>query len=186
VIVSTDTPEISDVAKKYGAEVPFIRPAELAGAHSGIAAAVNHALRWLIENGSTPEYACLLLATAPLVRPETLRDALAQLEENPSKLFCFGVAAFKAPIQRAFKITQDGRIEMFHPEHFETRSQDLEPAYHDAAQFCWGRTDAFLTDAPVFSEHSIPYILPADQVQDIDTQEDWDMAEKMYRIGRDA
>jgi len=184
--VSTDSPEIADVAIKYGAEVPFLRPAELADAHKSIGAPLSHALNWLRENEQEPNYVCLLLATAPFVRPQTLRDALSLLEKNPSKFFCFGVVKFAAPIQRAFKISQQGTIEMFQPEHFTSRSQDLEPAYHDAAQFCWGRIEGYLNDVPPFSEHSIPYILPSYDVQDIDTQEDWDKAEKMYRIREDA
>ncbi|WP_281201819.1 pseudaminic acid cytidylyltransferase [Magnetovibrio blakemorei] len=186
VIVSTDSPEVADVAQKYGAEVPFLRPAELADAHMSIGATLNHAINWLRENDRQPDYVCLLLATAPFVRPQTLRDAFSRLEENPSKFFCFGVVKFAAPIQRAFKISQQGTIEMFQPEHFASRSQDLEPAYHDAAQFCWGRVEGFLNNLPSFSEHSIAYILPSTEVQDIDTQEDWDKAEIMCRMREEA
>ncbi|MCR4376863.1 MAG: pseudaminic acid cytidylyltransferase [Rhodospirillales bacterium] len=186
VIVSTDSPEIADVARKYGAEVPFLRPAELADAYIGIGGPLSHAINWLRENDRQPDFVCLLLATAPFVRPQILRDAFSLLEKNPSKFFCFGVVKFEAPIQRAFKISQQGTIEMFQPEYFESRSQDLEPAYHDAAQFCWGRIEGFLNEIPPFSGHSIPYILPSSEVQDIDTQEDWDKAEKMYCRGKDA
>jgi len=184
--VSTDSPEIADVAVKYGAEVPYLRPAELADDQKNIGAPLTHALNWLRKHGQKPDYVCLLLATAPFVRPQTLHDAFSQLEKNPSKTFCFGVVKFAAPIQRAFKISKEGTIEMFQPECFETRSQDLEPAYHDAAQFSWGRAEGYLNKVPPFSEHSIPYILPSYDVQDIDTQDDWVRAEKLYRIREDA
>jgi N-acylneuraminate cytidylyltransferase len=186
VIVSTDSPEIADVARKYGAEVPFLRPAELADAHSSIGAPFGHAINWLREHDWLPDYVCLLLATAAFVRPQTLRDAFSLLEKNPSKFFCISVVKFSAPIQRAFKISPQGTIEMFQPEHFSSRSQDLEPAYHDAAQFSWGRIEGHLNKLHPFSGHSIPYILPAYDVQDIDTQEDWDKAEKMFQMREDT
>ena len=95
--------------------------------------------------------------------------------------FAFSVTSYAFPIQRAVRITPDGRVDAIYPEHRMTRSQDLEHAYHDAGQFYWGTARAFLEDMPLFAPHSIGVILPRHLVQDIDTLEDWDQAELMYR-----
>lgn len=181
VAVSTDDQEIADVAREFGAEIPFMRPAELADDYTGTLAVINHALGWFCENDRKPDYACVLYATAPFVKAETLRDSFALLEGDASRSFCFGVTEFRFPIQRAIKISEQGVIEMFQPENFESRSQNLEKTYHDAGQFYWGKVDGFLAGLRMFSEHSIPYVLPSYQVQDIDTPDDWVMAEAIYK-----
>ena len=88
------------------------------------------------------------------------------------------------PIQRAIRITPSGNVEMFHPEHFHTRSQDLEEVYHDAGQFYWGRAEAWLEERPLFTTASAGYILPRHRVHDIDLEEDWILAEAMFRALR--
>jgi len=100
--------------------------------------------------------------------------------------YCFSVTKFAFPIQRAVKIVQDNKMNMFYPRHLNTRSQDLEEAYHDAGQFYWGKAQAFKDELPLFSEMSTPYILPRYLVQDIDTLEDWIRAEAMYRVLQEA
>ncbi|WP_076410831.1 pseudaminic acid cytidylyltransferase [Shewanella sp. UCD-KL12] len=186
VIVSTDDNEIAEIAKCYGAEVPFFRPAELSDDFATTGVVISHALNWLIENDDKPEYACVMYATAPFIRAEALSEALTILKQNPQKKFCFGVTEFPSPIQRAFKINLAGDIEMFQPEHFSSRSQDLEKAYHDAGQFYWGSTDGFLDSQGMFSSDSIPYPLPIHQVQDIDTPDDWLRAEAMFRAMKES
>ena len=96
--------------------------------------------------------------------------------------YCFSVTSFEFPIQRAIKISNKGCVEMFYPKFFNTRSQDLEEAYHDAGQFYWGKARAFEDELPLFSEGSIPYILESFLVQDIDTEENWKRAEIMYQV----
>ena len=100
--------------------------------------------------------------------------------EQKDKNFAFSVSSFPFPVQRALKRSADGVMPMY-PESICKRSQDLEEAYHDAGQFYWGRTTAHLQNKPMFSEHSIPIILPRHLVQDIDTPEDWLRAELMYQ-----
>ncbi len=95
--------------------------------------------------------------------------------------YAFSVTSYAFPIQRAIRITKNNRIEMFNPEHLNTRSQDLESAYHDAGQFYWGRVDAWLAGKPIFSPDAVPIVLPRHRVQDIDTPEDWDQAEWIFR-----
>jgi pseudaminic acid cytidylyltransferase len=185
VLVSTDDDEIAKIARDYGAEVPFKRPAELSDDYATSIEVVLHAINWLAEHDIAPENLCLLYATAPLVRAKHLRESLALLEATPEKQFCFSVTEYHYPIQRALHISAQGEIEMFQPEHLLTRSQDLKRAYHDAGQFYWGRTSAFLAGSVVFSSCSLPYILAPHQVQDIDTLEDWHRAELLVKLSQE-
>jgi pseudaminic acid cytidylyltransferase len=180
IMVSTEDEEIAMVARTWGADVPFLRPRELADDHVSTNAVVKHAIAWHREQSVVVDYACCLYATAPLVRPEDLRIAFERLMAS-SKAFVFSVARFSFPIQRALRMSQTGEVEAFYPEYRMTRSQDLEPAYHDAGQFYWGRAEAFLKDLPVFAPHSLGYLLPGYRVQDIDTEEDWVRAEWLFR-----
>ncbi len=181
VIVSTDDQEISKIAIEQGAEVPFMRPEELANDHAGTLAVIKQAIEWFYENDTAPNEVCCLYATAPFVQVKSLRNAYQQLQ-NTQADYCFTVTSFPFPIQRAIKITKENKVEMFQQEHFNTRSQDLEEAYHDAGQFYWGQATAFKAMKPLFSENASPYILPRYLVQDIDTPEDWIRAELMYQV----
>jgi len=180
IIVSTDDQEIAKLAKEHGATVPFVRPAELSDDYTGTGDVVKHAVEWIIKNLGKPEYVCTVYATAPFIKPTDIIKGLKLLQENDCQIV-FTVTSFPFPIQRAIKITGNGRVQMFQPEHFMTRSQDLEPSYHDAGQFYWSVTDAVLNNISAFSEVSIPLTLPRHQVQDIDTVEDWQRAELMFK-----
>ena len=181
IIVSTDDTEIAEISKRYGAEVPFMRPAELSDDYVGTGTVVKHAAEWVIENIGKPDYICTLYATAPFIKPDDLIDGLNFLIKSNSQI-AFTVTSFPFPIQRAIKMTENGRVAMFQPEHFMTRSQDLEPAYHDAAQFYWAKTDAILNEVSPFSEEAVPLIIPRYRVQDIDTPEDWIRAEQLFKL----
>ncbi len=181
VIVSTDDIEIAEVAKSFGAEVPFMRPDELANDYTATISVIKHAIEWFDEQGQSPEEVCCLYATAPFVTSENIQKAYLQLLKNRAE-YCFTATSFSFPIQRAIKINQNSEVSMFYPEHFNTRSQDLEEAYHDAGQFYWGRARAFKDGLSFFSEVATPFILPRYLVQDIDTLEDWIRAESMYRV----
>ncbi len=181
IIVSTDDQEIAEIAKKYGAEVPFIRPEELANDMAGTLPVIKHAIEWFVQYESAPSEVCCLYATAPFVQAQTLQKAYRQLQDTKAE-YCFTVTSFPFPIQRAIKVNAENRVQMFYPEKFNARSQDLEDAYHDAGQFYWGQAKAFLALKPLFSEHASPYVLPRHLVQDIDTAEDWKRAELMYQV----
>lgn len=183
ILLSTDDAEIAAVAKAHGAEVPFLRPADLADDHTGTTAVVAHAIRWLGEHGPPPDEVCCIYATAPFLRASDLRDGLQQLQD-PGTDYAFAVTDYAFPIQRAVKLLANGHVEMFAPEQFTTRSQDLEPAYHDAGQFYWGRAAAWLAEKPIFADYSAAVLLPRSRVQDIDTPEDWHIAEQMFRASR--
>ena len=180
VVVSTDDAEIAEVARQYGAQVPYMRPAALSDDHTGTTAVVAHAINWFAAQGNTPEQVCCLYATAPFVSAGDLCRGLAVLTETGAD-YAFAVTSYAFPIQRAIRITPAGRVEMFSPEHFNTRSQDLEEAYHDAGQFYWGHANAWLANKMIFSAASAPVKLPRHRVQDIDTPEDWTRAEWLFK-----
>jgi N-acylneuraminate cytidylyltransferase len=180
ILVSTDDEEIAAVARDHGAEAPFTRPAELADDYVGTVPVIANAVRWQEEQGDALAAACCIYATAPFCRAEDLREGMRLLEEGGAD-YVFPVARFSFPIQRAVRLDAEGHIRMFQPEHYATRSQDLEPAYHDAGQWYWGTRDAWLEGRPIFAPDSRAVVLPASRVQDIDTPEDWARAELMFR-----
>jgi N-acylneuraminate cytidylyltransferase len=180
VIVSTDDEEIAAVAKAFGAEIPFVRPKALADDFTGTNAVVKQAIEWHDANGMPISHACCLYATAPFVQPRYLIEGYERLRAS-GKSFVFSVTPYPFPVQRAIRLNVSGEVEALYPEYRATRSQDLEPTYHDAGQFYWGTAQAFRDDVPMFTSSSLPIVLPPHLVQDIDTEEDWHRAELMYR-----
>lgn len=180
IIVSTDDREIAELAKQFGADVPFLRPPELSDDYAGTLPVIRHAVEWLQQQGEPVDYACCIYATAPFISPTDLERAWETIYRDNAS-YAFSVTSYAFPIQRAIRITENGRVAMFHPEYFNTRSQDLEEAWHDAGQFYWGTSQAWLEERPIFSEDAVPVTLPRHRVQDIDTPEDWTRAEWMFR-----
>jgi len=180
VIVSTDDEEIARIAKTYGAEVPFMRPAELSDDHTATIPVIAHAIQEL-QNEEPVELACCIYATAPFLQTHYLKEAYALLLKEQCD-YTFSATSFAFPIQRAIKLDESQHVQMFYPEHFSTRSQDLEEAYHDAGQFYFGTTEAWLEAKAIFAKHSSVVILPRHLVQDIDTLEDFTRAELMYKV----
>lgn len=186
IVVSTDDPEIAGIAREHGAEAPFSRPAELADDRTGTMEVIAHATRWAQDEGWPVNAVCCVYPTAPMIAPADLGAALGVLESGDWD-FVFTATDYASPIFRAFRATEAGGLEMFHPEHFHTRSQDLPRALHDAGQFYWGRPRAWLAGEPLFGARSAPLIIPRWRVQDIDTPDDWHRAEAMFRaLGRGA
>jgi pseudaminic acid cytidylyltransferase len=183
VIVSTDDAEIAGVAAAAGAEIPFLRPMSLADDHTGTNAVVRHALEWLAEQGDAVTHVCCIYATAPFLQSCYLQRGYDLLMAS-RKSFAFSVTSFPFPVQRALRLNAAGEIEAMYPEYRQTRSQDLPAAYHDAGQFYWGTTAAYLRGDVIFSTASLPVVLPRHMVQDIDTLEDWRRAELMYEVLR--
>ena len=180
VIVSTDDEEIAKIAVEYGAVVPFLRPKELSDDFTGTGAVVNHALEYLKEQGEVHDFVCTIYATAPFLDEKYLIEGFEKLKNSNAKN-AFSCTSMPFPIQRTFKITQNERCEMFWPENFHTRSQDLEEAYQDAGQFYWTNLN-IKSNEIIFGKDSILIILPRFLVQDIDTLEDWKRAEIMYEV----
>lgn len=180
VIVSTDDEQIAGFARAHGAEVPFMRPADLADDHATTASVIVHALRRLQAQGQAVELACCIYATAPLLQARYLREGRELLRAHPTRSYAFSVCGFGFPVQRALGLNEEGALTALYPQFRETRSQDLPAAFQDAGQFYWGRTEAWLRGDAVFSECSLPVILPRHLVQDIDTEEDWRRAEFLH------
>ena len=180
VVVSTDDEEIAKIAKEYGVVIPFLRPKELSDDFTGTDDVTNHAIRYLKNQGENYKYVCTIYATAPLLQKEYLIEGFEKLK-NSTAINAFSVTSMPFPIQRTFKLTDEGRCEMFMPEHYMSRSQDLEEAYQDAGQFYWKKLDV-KSEEIMFGKDSIPIILPRHLVQDIDTLEDWERAEVMYEV----
>jgi pseudaminic acid cytidylyltransferase len=178
IIVSTDDAEISAVARAFGAEVPFIRPAAIAGDHTGTTEVIAHAVEWFSAAGNCPSEVCCIYPTAPFIQTEDLREGLKLLQTGPWQ-YVFSATQFVAPVYRAFSRTSSGGLEMLFPQHFTARSQDLPAVLHDAAQFYWGKSQAWLSRAIVFDRDSTVVLIPPWRVQDIDTEDDWRHAEAM-------
>ena len=181
VIVSTDNDEIAKVAIKYGAEVPFTRPNNLSDDFSGTHEVIRHAVRWLEDCGNIVDYVCCIYATAPLIQISYLVRGFDLLK---TKNWDSVIAATKYsyPIFRSFKKLSSGGLKMVFPEHYNSRSQDLVDIYHDAGQFYWAKSKEWKKKSISFSKNSTIIELPNFLVQDIDTIDDWNNAEKIYKM----
>ncbi len=182
VLVSTDDEEIAELSKKYGAYVPFIRPQKLSDDISNTLSVVKHAIEQRDTNNNIENVLCLY-ATAPFVDAKTINQSYENfIDSNAS--FCLGITNFTFPIQRAVRISHNNRIEMINEDNANKNSQDLEEAFHDAGQFCWGKASAFKKELSIYSGSTVPYVIKNSYVQDIDTIDDWIKAETMYRLLR--
>ncbi len=181
VICSTDDEQIAQVAADAGAQVPFMRPAEISDDHAITADVIAHAVNFMQSRGHAVESVCCLYATAAFVTAPQLQEAFEIFQQQRCD-FVFSATRFDFPIQRAIYFNAEGRVEMFYPEFALTRSQDLTPAFHDAGQFYWGTSAAWLEKRRIFSPNSAAFIVPSHEVQDIDTQDDWRRAELLFQL----
>ena len=184
IFVSTDDKEIAKIAQNCGAKVPFMRDEKLSDDYATSGDVVIDAIKKIKDLGYDFDYVCTIYATAPFVQEKYLIEGFEKLKSSNAHM-AFSVTSMPFPIQRTFKLTKNGRCEMFMPEHFYSRSQDLEVAYQDAGQFYWKNLNIPLTDI-AFGMDSIPIVLPREIVQDIDTLEDWKRAEFMYKIMQES
>ena len=181
IIVSTDDDEIAETALQCGAKVPFIRPKEIADDYTGTTPVIAHATQWAINQGYELEAVCCIYATAPFIQIDDLKYGWDILHSGNWD-YSFTATEYAAPIFRSFKQRSEGGVEMFFPEEFDSRSQDLPIAFHDAGQFYWGRPSSWLEEKRIFSGRSIPIIIPRWRVQDIDNVNDWLRAELMQKL----
>jgi len=180
VMVSTDDEQIAETARRLGAEVPFMRSGRASDDHASTADAVREVLECYADAGQSFDFACCIYPAAPFNIPERLLSGYRLLSGSTADSVV-PVVRFGYPIQRALRI-EHGRLAMIMPENLTARSQDLEPAYHDAGQFYWLRVANFLRSGRLFAEHTLPLELPESEAQDIDTEEDWKVAELKYRL----
>lgn len=184
VMVSTDDEEIAGIAREHGAHVPFLRSALTSGDFAGTLDVVVEVLeRYRAENQQEFQLGCLLYATAPLVTPELLNQGLVAIEDDQGLDYVLSVVPFGSPVQRAVYI-ENNRLHMFHPEHYNTLSQDLKLSYKDAGQFFWFRTNQINEKVPVLGPSAGGVILSELEAQDIDNEGDWQMAELKYNLRR--
>lgn len=180
VVVSTDDEEIASVSRRLGAEVPFMRPAELADDHTPTVPVIAHAIRTVADLGRNADLVCCIYPGVPLLPPAELRRGLQVLEAPGSRPYVFPVLHFPSPVQRALRRLPDGSTEPLYPQYVNTRTQDLEPAYFDAGQFYWGRSEAWLSGLALHA-NGTTIVLSEDSTVDIDRPEDWRRAEALYR-----
>ena len=180
VMVSTDDEEFAEVARQYGASVPFLRSAETANDFASTADVLNEVLSRYNQQGKEFDTFCCLYSTAPFVTSERLRDAYSKLSDEVDA--CFTMVQYSYPVQRGLHIIEDGYVAMTNPEYLQSRSQDLEPIYHDAGQFYFIKTASFHAEKTMWAKRTAPLILSELEVQDLDTETDWKLAEMKYHL----
>jgi N-acylneuraminate cytidylyltransferase len=181
IIVSTDDENVAAIAREWGATTPFMRPKPIADDFAPIIPVLKHAVEWYAADNRPLNYLCCIYATAPFVTCDALSEG-HKILQNSTAGTAMSVAKFTYPIQRALEIVANGRLDMINKNHLTTRSQDLPEAYMDAAQFLWCRPEAIQGAKESLLEYGVmPVTIPTSRVQDIDTLEDWDRAEMLYR-----
>jgi pseudaminic acid cytidylyltransferase len=179
IVVSTEDEEIAQIAKKWGAETPFLRPVELADEHTATVPVVVHAIEACRALGWKFDNVCCIYPSVPFIQVDDLIGAINQFAEGNAD-YCFPVTVYPSAIQRSLKRLSDGKMQPFYTEFESTRTQDLEPAYYDVGQFYWGRVNSWLSNPKIHSS-GLGYAIPNWRVVDIDTLDDWLRAELMYR-----
>jgi len=184
VVVSTDDVKIADLATSLGASVPFLRPTDLSDDYTPLAPVIVHTIEKLAQQGLQPEAVCCIYPGSPGLRAEDLGGAWKALQASVDASYAVGVVEYPHPVQRALERTQDGLLRMLDPTFMVTRTQDLAPRWHDAGQFVWGRTTAWVEGLPIF-ENAVGYELPSWRTIDLDTEADWQRAEVIFRAIRE-
>jgi pseudaminic acid cytidylyltransferase len=179
IVVSTDDEEIAAVARAFGAEVPFMRPAKFAGDFTPTVPVIRHAFERLIEEGETAGKVCCIYPTAPLVQAVDIARGEGMLTAGAD--YAVSVTTFDYPIQRALMLQGSGMVAFEHPQFSGSRSQDLAERLHDAGQFYWGSREAWLAERRFFDGNTVGVKVQRRFVQDIDTPEDLDVAERLFK-----
>lgn len=180
VMVSTDDSEFADVAKQYGASVPFLRSEATANDYATTVDVLLEVVNTYRQHGKEFDTICCLYSTAPFVTPERLKEAYSKLSDNIDA--CFTMVEYSYPIQRSLIINEAGMVEMKYPEHLESRTQDLEKVYHDVGQFYFIKTQNLMDERTVWCKRTAPLVLSELEVQDLDTLTDWQLAEMKYKL----
>ena len=181
IIVSTDDKEIADIAKSYGAKIPFIRPEDLADDYAKTGDVISHAIRYEESEGNDYDYACCIYPTAPFLKEESIQIGFEMIQKGLHN-YVFSATSYTFPVQRGFSFDSNSGLQMLFPNHENTRSQDLSEIFHDAGQFYWAQSKTWIDDLPIFDKSSFPLILPRDEVIDIDTEEDFKEAELKFKL----
>ena len=179
IFVSTDSEEIAKVSENYGAKVPFLRSPKLSDDFTPTRDVVLDFIKWTQKKEMQFDNLCCIYATAPFAEPEDIRKSLKFLKSSENDSYVFVATTFHSSIFRAFTINEYGLTEMISPENYEKRSQDFKEVFHDAGQFYWGNINTWKRSAKIL-QNSVPYLIPRWRTHDIDTEEDWKLAELMH------
>ena len=182
IVVSTDDQEVAKIANKYGAETPFWRPSELSDDFASTVSVVSHATQACESVGFKPDYVCCIYPGVPLLKAEDLWSSLEILRASDAE-YCFSIVEFAAAIQRALRMTNSGHVRPYQPQYQLVRTQDLETAYHDAGQFYWGKTSAWVAEM-LMHDGGLGYVIPKWRAIDIDTPDDWKKAELLCKAAK--
>ena len=181
VMVSTDSDEIAEIAKQYGAKVPFMRSSKNSDDHASTMDALKEVLDvYKATENKTFEYACCIYPTAPLIQSIKLEEGFKKITGKESFNSVFPIVAFGYPVLRGLEIDTNGLTKMVWPEYIHTRSQDLKPIFHDAGQWYWFKPKCI--SSSLFTEKTASVILREEEVQDIDNMVDWKLAEMKYKL----
>lgn len=180
VMVSTDDEEFAEVATKYGANVPFLRSEATANDYAGTVDVLLEVVSMYRERGLEFDNICCLYSTAPFVTAERLKEAYRNLDDSIDASFT--MVQYSYPIQRSLRVNEGGYVEMVYPEHLGSRSQDLEPIYHDAGQFYFVKVKELEIQKTLWCKKTVPLILSELEVQDLDTLTDWQLAEMKFKL----
>ncbi len=179
VMVSTDSEEIAEVAREYGASVPFMRSEATSNDFATTADVIEEVIRSYENIGKSFEWIACIYPTAPFVTSERLADAMQHVTASDADAI-MTVVKYSFPPQRAL-VVRDGLVAYQYPENALKRSQDLEPIYHDCGQFYFCRTDSFMKTHSLIAEKTLPFEMPEEEVQDIDNMSDWEIAESKMK-----
>lgn len=182
VTVSTDCPETADIAVEHGAIVHALRSKELSDDFTPTVPVVQEALRLHYPNliDSTP--VCCIYPCTPLLTVDHLIEAAQALAKNQTaSQYVFPILEFPSAPQRSLGIDATGNLKPEFPEHTQTRTQDLKPLFYDAGQFYFGTKKCWLSKQDIHGD-AIPIVIKRSSAIDIDTLDDWEIAEKQYEL----
>lgn len=180
VMVSTDSEEIAAIGRNSGASVPFMRSEKTSNDYADTTDVLNEVIEMYGKRGITFNEFCCIYPTAPFITPEKLRESY-QLLQDEDVYNVIPMTSFSFPPQRGMRLKDNGFIEPVDPVGINARSQDLPVVYHDCGQFYWMKTEKYLENDNILDNHTKPYFVPESEVQDIDNESDWKMAEIKYR-----
>lgn len=179
IYVSTDSKKIANIAKKYGAKVPFYRSKKLSGNFTGTQKVVQNMINFLTKNGAEMSYVCCVYPTACNIRPKDVKKGFYKIKKKWD--FVISASQYESPPQRAF-VKKNNALKMIYPKLFNCRTQDLQPMFFDAGQFYWAKTQTWLNKKLIFNKSCTTVFIPRWRVQDIDTMEDWKKAQLIFKI----
>ena len=180
IIVSTDSNKIASIARKYKAEVPFLRPKKISSDHASTVSVIRHAILWLKSKKLNPKFICCIYPTAAFIDCKDLVSGLKKIKSRKYD-YIFSAGKYNSSVMRSFeKLKKNKGLKMLFPKFYNKRTQDINSVYHDAGQFYWGSSESWLKNKKIFSYKSDIIEIPRNRLHDIDTLEDFEYAKKNW------